>query len=53
MLDFFYPDVYFKLYVAGSLQRIDSWLIAEIYNNVGIVRSVDEMRRCLDRFDVL
>ena len=46
---FFYPVFNFRLQVAGSLQRIDSRLIAEIYNTVGTVRSVDEIRRCLDR----
>ena len=29
---------------------IGFFLTAEIYNNVGIVRSVVEMRQCLDRF---
>lgn len=31
------------------MQRIDSWLITEIHNNVGIVRSVDKLRRYVDR----
>ena len=35
--------------IAGSLQRIDSRLITEICSNVGIVRSADEMCRCLDQ----
>ena len=44
-----HKDFVCYFYLAGRLQRIDSRLITEIYSNVGIVRSVDEMRRCLDR----
>ena len=41
--------VFFFAHNAGILQPIDSRLVKEILANIGVIRDVHEMRRCLNR----